>query len=74
MHEQTDQSYGMGTSAEKPSKLHSRGSKEEDPSPEKGSHHAFVAINSSFDSCIIDSNASHHMAAKRGFFTSLISC
>jgi hypothetical protein len=41
--------------------------KEEDPTPKKGNHHALVAINSSFDSRIIDSGASHHMAEKRNF-------
>jgi hypothetical protein len=40
----------------------------------KGNHHALVAINSSFDSWIIDSSASHHMASKEEVFTSLGSC
>ena len=38
--------------------------KEEDHAPKKGNHHSWVAINSSFDSWIIDSGATHHMAAK----------
>jgi hypothetical protein len=48
--------------------------KEEDNAPKKGNHHALVAINSSFDSWIIDYGASHHMAAKEKVFTSLSSC
>jgi hypothetical protein len=40
----------------------------------KGNHHALVAINSSSNSWIIDSGASHHMAAKEEVFTSLSSC
>jgi hypothetical protein len=48
--------------------------KEEDHAPKKGNHHALVAINSSSDSWIIDSGASHHMAAKEEVFTSLSSC
>ena len=36
--------------------------KEEDHAPKKGNHHVLVAINSSSDSWIIDSGASHHMA------------
>jgi hypothetical protein len=47
--------------------------KEEDHSPKKGNHHALVAINSSSDSWIIDSGASHHMEAKDELFTSLSS-
>jgi hypothetical protein len=38
--------------------------KEEYPTPKKGNHHDLVAINSSSDSWIIDSGASHHMAMK----------
>jgi hypothetical protein len=38
--------------------------KEEDHAPKKGNHHALVAINSSSDSWIIDSGASHHMESK----------
>jgi hypothetical protein len=45
--------------------------KEEDHAPTKGIHHALVAINSSSDSWIIDSGASHHMAMKEEFFSSL---
>jgi hypothetical protein len=48
--------------------------KEEDPAPKKGNHHAFVAINSSSDSWIIDSGASHHMAVKEEIFSSLSPC
>jgi hypothetical protein len=48
--------------------------KEEDPAPKKCNHHSLVAINSSFDSCIIDSGASHHMAVKHEFFASLSPC
>jgi hypothetical protein len=33
--------------------------KEEDHVPKKGNHHVFVAINSPYDSWIIDSGASH---------------
>jgi hypothetical protein len=39
--------------------------KDEDPSPNKGNHLSLVAINSSSDSWIIDSSASHHMATKK---------
>jgi hypothetical protein len=35
--------------------------KEEDHAIKKGNRHALVAINSSSDSWIIDSGASHHM-------------
>jgi hypothetical protein len=48
--------------------------KEEEHVPKKGNHHALVAINSSYDSWIIDSGASHHMATKMEVFTSLSSC
>jgi hypothetical protein len=48
--------------------------KEEDHAPKKGNHHALVAINSSSDSWIIDSGASHHMAAKEEVFSSLSPC
>ena len=41
--------------------------KEEDIAPKKGNHHALVAINSSSDSWIIDSGASHHMTTKEEF-------
>jgi hypothetical protein len=41
--------------------------KEEDHAPKKGNHHALVAINSSSDSWIIDSGASHHMEVKEKF-------
>ena len=43
--------------------------KEEYHVPKKGNHHALVAINSSYDSWIIDSGASHHIAAKEEFFS-----
>jgi hypothetical protein len=48
--------------------------KVEDPESKKGNHHALVAINSSSDSWIIDSGASHHMVAKEEVFNSLRSC
>jgi hypothetical protein len=48
--------------------------KEEDPASKKGNHHAPVGINSSYDSWIIDSGASHHMEVKEEVFTSLSSC
>jgi hypothetical protein len=48
--------------------------KEEDPAPKKGNHHALVAINSSFDSWIIDSGASHHITVKEEVFSSLSPC
>jgi hypothetical protein len=48
--------------------------KEEDHVPNKGNHHALVAINSSYDSWIIDYGISHHMATKEEVFTSLSSC
>jgi hypothetical protein len=48
--------------------------KEEYHVPNKGNHHVMVAINSSFDSWIIDSGPSHHMEAKEEVFTSLSSC
>jgi hypothetical protein len=48
--------------------------KEEDIAPKKGNHHALVAINSSSDSWIIDSSATHHMAVKEEVFSSLSPC
>jgi hypothetical protein len=48
--------------------------KEEDHAPKKGNHHDLVAINSSSYSWIIYSGASHHMAGKEDFLTSLSSC
>jgi hypothetical protein len=48
--------------------------KEEDFSPKKGNHRALVAISSSSDSWIIDSGASHHMAAKEEVLSSLSPC
>jgi hypothetical protein len=46
--------------------------KEEDPAPKKGNHHALIEINSSSDSWIIDSGATHHMEVKEEVFSSLI--
>jgi hypothetical protein len=48
--------------------------KEEYHAPNKGNHNAIFAINSSCDSWIIDSAASHHMAMKEEFFSSLSPC
>jgi hypothetical protein len=48
--------------------------KEDDHVPTKGNHHALVEINSSSNSWIIDSGASHHMAVKEEFFSSLSPC
>jgi hypothetical protein len=48
--------------------------KEEDRAPKKGNHHAMVAINSSSNSWIIYSGASHHMATQNEVFTSLSPC
>jgi hypothetical protein len=47
---------------------------EEDHVPKKGNHHDLVAINSSYDSWIIDYGASHHMETKEEVFNSLSSC
>jgi hypothetical protein len=52
----------------------SKKKKEEDHADTKGIHHALVAINSSSDSWIIDSGASHHMAVKEEVFSSLSPC
>jgi hypothetical protein len=46
--------------------------KEEYPAPMKGNHHGLVAINSLYDSWIIDSGAS--LAAKEEVFSSLSPC
>jgi hypothetical protein len=46
----------------------------EDHAPKKSNHHALVAINSSFDSWIIDSGASHHMVVKEEVFSPLSPC
>jgi hypothetical protein len=47
----------------------------EDQNPKKGnSSHALIAINSSLDSWIIDSGASHHMASKKDIYSSLDAC
>jgi hypothetical protein len=48
--------------------------KEEDHAPNKGNHHALVTINSSSDSWIIDSGASHHMETKEEVLSSLSPC
>jgi hypothetical protein len=48
--------------------------KKEDPTPKKGNHHALFAINSSYDSWIIDYGASHHMATKDEVFSYLSPC
>jgi hypothetical protein len=48
--------------------------KEEDLAPKKDNHHALVAINSSSDSWITDSDASHHMGTKEEVFSSLSPC
>jgi hypothetical protein len=77
MHEKTDQSYGKITSVEQPWKLHSKEvkkQKKEDPSPKKGNRHALVTINSSSNSWIIYSGASHHMSAKDEILSSLSPC
>jgi hypothetical protein len=47
---------------------------EEYLSPNKDIHHALVVINSSFDSWIIDSSASHHMVAIDEVLSSLSPC
>jgi hypothetical protein len=47
---------------------------EEDNAPNKVKHNAIVSINSSSNSWIMDSIASHHMAAKEEVFTSFSSC
>jgi hypothetical protein len=52
----------------------SKKKKEEDHASKRGKNHALVAINSSYDSWIIDSCASHHMATKEEFFSSLSPC
>jgi hypothetical protein len=48
--------------------------REEDHAPKKGNHHALFAINSSSDSWIIDSGASHHTTTKELVFSSLSPC
>jgi hypothetical protein len=49
--------------------------KPEDQNLKKGnSSHALIAINSSPDTWIIDSGASHHMAATKEFYSSLDAC
>jgi hypothetical protein len=48
--------------------------KEQNPTPKKGNHHALVAINSSYDSWIIYSGASHHTIVKDEVFSSLRPC
>jgi hypothetical protein len=48
--------------------------KEEDIAPKKGNNHALVAINSSSDSWIRYSIASHHMEMKEDVLSSLIPC
>jgi hypothetical protein len=49
--------------------------KPEDQNPKKGnSRHALIVINSSSYAWIIDSGASHHMAAKKEFYSSLDAC
>jgi hypothetical protein len=49
--------------------------KPKDHNPKKGnSSHALIAINSSPDACIIDSSASHHMAATKAIYYSLDAC
>jgi hypothetical protein len=48
--------------------------KEEYPAPKKGNHNSLVAINSSSDSWIIDSGATHHMVVKEEVFSSLSPC
>jgi hypothetical protein len=49
--------------------------KPEDQSPKKGnSRHALIAINSSPDAWIVDSGASHHMAATKAVYSSLDAC
>jgi hypothetical protein len=77
MHEETDRSYGTGYSVEQLGNFIPEGVKkwkEEDHAPNKGNHDALVAINSSYDSWIIDSGASHHMAAKEKVFSLLNPC
>jgi hypothetical protein len=47
----------------------------EDLNPKKGdSSHALIAINSSLDAWIVDSRASHHMAASKEVYSSLDAC
>jgi hypothetical protein len=52
----------------------SKKKKEEDHAPKKCNHDALVAINSSSNSWIIDSIASHHMEMEEEVFNSLSSC
>jgi hypothetical protein len=47
----------------------------EDQNPKKdNSSHALIAINSSYDAWIIDSRASHHMAATKKVYSYLDAC
>ena len=49
--------------------------KPEDQNPKKGNYgHALISINSSLDAWIVDSGASHHMAATKEFYSSLDAC
>jgi hypothetical protein len=49
--------------------------KPEDLNSKKGnSSHALIAINSSLDAWIVDSGASHHMAASEAVYSSLDAC
>jgi hypothetical protein len=53
----------------------SKKKKPEDLNPKKGnSSHALIAINSSPDAWIVDSGASHHMAASKEVYYSLDAC
>ena len=46
--------------------------KPDDPNSKKGnSSHPLIAINSSHDAWIVDSGASHHMAATKAVYSSL---
>jgi hypothetical protein len=47
--------------------------KPEDHAP-KGNHHALVVVHSSPDAWIMDSGASHHMAATQDILSSLAAC
>jgi hypothetical protein len=49
--------------------------KQEDRNPKKGNYsHALISINSSLNVWIVDSGASHHMAATKEVYSSLDAC
>jgi hypothetical protein len=78
MHEKINRFDVSNTSRKQPWRSHPRGYQEEEARrsefQERQFSHALISINSSPDAWIVDSGASHHMAASKEVYYSLDAC